>query len=190
MRVKDTGKIEMIYEATLQLTKEVGIAGITVAKIAKQAKLATGTVYIYFKNKEELINQLYLHLKKQTAEDLLKDVDLTSPIKVCFKKLWLNALQNKLSNFKEGIFMEQYYHSPYISKETKQLVSSQMLPIIELLERGKNELVIKPIENELMLNLMAGFIRQLAYAQQEMQLELTQDRIETTFQMIWDALKT
>ncbi|EAY29011.1 TetR/AcrR family transcriptional regulator [Microscilla marina] len=117
MRVKDERKIEVIYEATLHLIQEVGIAGITVAKIAKEAKLATGTVYIYFKNKEELINQLYLHLKKQTTENLFVGFDPTEPIKVCMKKLFVNALKNKMASFKEGVFMEQYYHSPYISQE-------------------------------------------------------------------------
>ena len=189
MRVKDERKIEVIYQATLQLTQEVGIAGITVAKIAKQANLATGTVYIYFKNKEELINQLYLHLKHQTAQDLFQGVDLQEPFKVCFKKLWTNALQNKLQHFKESVFMEQYYHSPYITAETRQTVTSQMLPFMELLERGKQELVIKPIDNTLLVAITHGFIRQLSYAHLEHKLVLSQDIIETAFQMNWDALR-
>lgn len=189
MRVKDEGKIGMIYEATLRLIQEVGIAGITVAKIAKEAKLATGTVYIYFTNKEDLINQLYLHLKKTTTEDLFVGYDAAEPVKICIKKLFVNALQNKMVNFKEGVFMEQYYHSPYISQETKQIGQTRMLPIIELLERGKAELLIKPIENELLLSLMAGFVRQLAHAHVLQKFEMTPERVEQSFQAIWDAMK-
>ena len=189
MRVKDERKIEVIYQATLQLTQEVGIAGITVAKIAKQANLATGTVYIYFKNKEELINQLYLHLKQQTTQDLFQGVNLQEPFKVCFKKLWINSLQNKINNFKESVFMEQYYHSPYITVETRQMAFNQIQPFMELLERGKKELVIKPIDNALLMAITYGFIRQLSYAHIEQKLTLSQDTIETAFQMNWDALK-
>lgn len=189
MRVKDESKIEVIYEATLTLTQEVGIAGITVAKIAKQAGLATGTVYIYFKNKEELINQLYVHLKKQTAQELFKGYDSGEPIKVCFKKIWFNALKNKMENFKEGVFMEQYYHSPYITPEIKQMGQTKMIPVLELLERGKKELVIKPVENELLLAMLGGFIRQLAHAHIVQKFELTEERIENAFQMNWDAFK-
>lgn len=189
MRVKDERKIEVIYQATLQLTQEVGIAGITVAKIAKQANLATGTVYIYFKNKEELINQLYLHLKKQTTQGIFKGVNLKEPLKVCFKKLWLNLLHYKVNHFKESLFVEQYYHSPYITLETKQTASNQMLPLVELLERGKKELVIKDTNNVLLMAITYGFIRQLAIGQQQGKLELTQDILEEAFQMNWDAIK-
>ena len=43
------------------------------ADVAKAARLATGTVYVYFENKEDLVNKLYLHLKpvKQTRCFLL-----------------------------------------------------------------------------------------------------------------------
>ncbi|EAY29012.1 hypothetical protein [Microscilla marina] len=64
-----------------------------------------------------------------------------------------------------------------------------MLPIIELMERGKQELLIKPIENEVLLGLMAGFVRQLAQAHVVQKFEMTPERIEHSFQVIWDAMK-
>ena len=64
-RVKDESKIEAIYNATLALVLKSGFAELNMAAVAKEAGIATGTIYTYFKNKETLINQLFLHLKEE-----------------------------------------------------------------------------------------------------------------------------
>ncbi len=63
MRIKDLNKIDFIFKASLNLIFKDGIAGLTMAKIAQKAGIATGTLYIYFKNKEELVNELYKSVK-------------------------------------------------------------------------------------------------------------------------------
>ncbi len=50
MKPRDDNKIEQVYKATLRLVRAKGLAGITINEIAKEAKIATGTLYIYFKN--------------------------------------------------------------------------------------------------------------------------------------------
>ncbi|MBS1565823.1 MAG: helix-turn-helix transcriptional regulator, partial [Bacteroidetes bacterium] len=55
MKPKDDTKIEQIFAATLRLVEEIGVAGITMRQIAREAGMATGTLYIYFKDKESLI---------------------------------------------------------------------------------------------------------------------------------------
>ena len=74
MKPRDENKILDIYRATLELVKETGLAGITMGQIAKEAGLATGTVYIYFNNKEDLIVQ---GIKEglATLKELGKDSD-------------------------------------------------------------------------------------------------------------------
>lgn len=46
---------EAIYESVAQLIKEVGLDSITMNKIAKKSGMATGSLYNYFKNKEDVI---------------------------------------------------------------------------------------------------------------------------------------
>ena len=64
MKPRDDKKTEQIYCATLQLVKEHGLAGITMSDIAQAAKIATGTLYIYFSGKDELINDLFKECRK------------------------------------------------------------------------------------------------------------------------------
>ena len=53
MRVRDEQKIELVHAATLNLVARIGLAGLTISMIAKEAGVAAGTIYIYFKNKED-----------------------------------------------------------------------------------------------------------------------------------------
>ena len=56
-------KVDKILEAALQLFTSKGFHGTPTSEIAKTAGVANGTLFHYFKTKEELINNLYLHVK-------------------------------------------------------------------------------------------------------------------------------
>ncbi|RYD79444.1 MAG: TetR/AcrR family transcriptional regulator [Sphingobacteriales bacterium] len=88
-RAKDDFKIQIIYTATLALVLETGYTELTMAAVAKKAKIATGTIYTYFQNKEELINKLYLYLKEEKTARMFETYKSGDSFFVTFKKLWL-----------------------------------------------------------------------------------------------------
>src|ERR1700689_4487239 len=55
-------KRSAILEAATEIVAELGI-GAPTAKIARGAGVAEGTLFTYFPNKDDLLNQLYLELK-------------------------------------------------------------------------------------------------------------------------------
>ena len=61
-RPRSEDKRTAILEAAAEVVAELGISAPT-AKIAKGAGVAEGTLFTYFPNKDELLNQLYLELK-------------------------------------------------------------------------------------------------------------------------------
>ena len=52
---------DAIFEAVLELFKEKGLEAVTMQNVAEHAGMATGTLYNYFKNKEQILN--YVHTK-------------------------------------------------------------------------------------------------------------------------------
>src|SRR5438309_449369 len=52
---KEQGKREAIIEAAMQLFTTKGYEPTTMAEVARKAGVAVGTVYLYFKNKSDLI---------------------------------------------------------------------------------------------------------------------------------------
>ena len=55
VKLKDDDKLRAIARATFALVEQTGLSGLTMAAIAREAGLATGTLYVYFRSKEELL---------------------------------------------------------------------------------------------------------------------------------------
>jgi AcrR family transcriptional regulator len=70
-RPKSDDKRNAILAAATQVVAEQGL-GAPTAKIAKLAGVAEGTLFTYFATKDELLNRLYLELKEELAEAMLK----------------------------------------------------------------------------------------------------------------------
>jgi AcrR family transcriptional regulator len=93
MRIKDEEKQEALFEATVKLVNEIGFAASSVAKIAKEAKVSAATLYVYYKNKEDLLVSTYLAIKRHTSKAILKDFDASMPIRGILERAWFNMFR-------------------------------------------------------------------------------------------------
>lgn len=189
MKPKDEGKIEEIFAATLQLVKEEGLSGITMNMIAKKAGFATGTVYTYFENKEELIVKLFDKCLHNYMHDYFTGFDPAAPFKVAFHTIWMNLFRYSTEQFNDLIFIEQCFHSPFISEETRKATKDKFLPWRELIERGKKEKLIKQIDSTWLMIFVRGSVRELVKHCAYNQVKITKEFRETMFEMCWDGIK-
>lgn len=182
--------MDQIFQAALKLVSSKGLAGVTMSDISKAAGIATGTLYVYFKSKDELINALFANCRENSVAHSFKGYDPAQPYKVGFRHIWLNILRYRLNNFDEAVFMEQCYHSPFITAETREKASLLTAPVYELLERGKNEQLLKQVDTGLLITFLLGSLNELVKQTHYHGTTLTRSRINTTFDMCWDALKS
>lgn len=190
MKEKDPDKVTSIYRATLERVSEVGLQGLKMAEIAKRAQIASGTLYLYFSSKEELLNSLYRQLKLQ--QSYLKPVSQAEsalPLKLQLKAIWTQALKYRMAHYAEAFFLEQFARSPALSEESKQVSDQITAHLLTLLELAKAELIIKNLPNELLFCLLLGLLKETTSLCQAKQQELDQDLIENSFLLCWDALK-
>jgi AcrR family transcriptional regulator len=190
MKQKDDKKINQIYQATLRLVKAKGLAGITMGEIAREAKIATGTLYIYFKNKKELINALFLECRNRSAEVYFKNYSSSMPFKKGLKTIWLNLLNHRIQKFEEAVFMDQCFHSPFITQTTKELIKKLFTPLFSLMEDGKKQKLVKKMDTLLLLTFMAGSINEAVKYAHYSTKKLNKQIIEQMFLMCWDGLKS
>lgn len=190
MRIKDPNKTATIFMASLRLISEDGIAGLTMARIAREAGIATGTLYIYFQNKEELMNELYLKLEKEAVERFLRGYKKEQPFKKALRIIWVNYLMHRVEHHQESVFLEQYYRSPYISDKQLKLAEAMKHPVHLLIKRGKKEGLVKgDVDVEMLFLAMLGFIRELADEHVKNIYRLTPERIDMAFNLSWDCIK-
>ena len=189
MKLRDDKKAEQIFKATLELVKKKGVAGITMNEIAVAAKIATGTLYIYFRSKEELINALFTECRKASADIYFTNYDPAMPFKTGFKTIWLNLLKHKMERFEEAVFLDQCYHSPFITEDTKAMTKEALHPLFKLMERGKNEGLVKEMDTLVLLFFMVGSINEIVKYSFYSGKKLSGPVIENVFNLCWDGLK-
>ncbi|MBV7272121.1 TetR/AcrR family transcriptional regulator [Clostridium sp. PL3] len=74
MRKKDDEKEKSIKEAVIKLILEEGFHGTSISKIAKAAGVSPATVYIYYENKETMLQDIYREYSEEIFNYLLKRV--------------------------------------------------------------------------------------------------------------------
>ncbi len=189
MRFKDENKVTLIYDATLRLVAKEGLGGLTMSKIAKEAKIATGTLYIYFTSKEKLISSLYEKLEKKASKRFFDGDAQSHDYQIRVKGIWLNYLTHRMEFYNESIFMEQFYRSPFITEEQRQLDHSMKKPVIELIRYGQKEgQISSAYDAEMILHLMLGFIRELANEHFMGYYPIDKKKIDEAFLLSWNAI--
>lgn len=179
----------MIFQSALGLVKEKGLAGITMCEIAKEAGMATGTLYIYFKNKEELINILFAECRKASIKNYFRNYDAGLPFEEGFRIVWMNMLRFRIENFEEVVFMDQCYHSPFVNKCTIEMTNQMIQPLMKLIERGRKEKLFKDLDNFSLLIFMIGSIHESVKNAHYSNKSLNKKAIEAMYTMCWDGMK-
>jgi AcrR family transcriptional regulator len=191
MRTKDENKVHQIYKASLKLIAETGIAGLSIAAIAKEVGIGTGSFYTYFKSKEELLNELYKETRKYGFKELFADHSPDEPVKVAMRKVLHNYLKYRLEHYEIGVFQDQYVTSPYMqdNEDVRQFSRKMAEPLFELFDRGKKELLLKNIDNVFHSMTLRGIVNEMALYMRLRHLQLTDKLVDIAFQLFWDAVR-
>ncbi|MCP2029732.1 AcrR family transcriptional regulator [Flavobacterium sp. HSC-32F16] len=191
MRPLDPDKREKILKSVLVLTGRQGLASVTISGISKTAGIAAGTLYIYFKNKEEAVQLAYAAVEDKMAQAMYREFDINVPIKQSLKQIYFNMLNYRLQHYDETVFIDQYQQSGYIQLNfEKQLTEyeRQNKPLYDLLEKGKKEGIIKALDAIILISFFDGTVRSCSTGIIQKLFPLNQQLIDDCFDMIWRGM--
>lgn len=189
MKPKDDEKLRAIGEATFALVEQTGLSGLTMAAIAREAGVATGTLYVYFKSKEELMVALYEQAKTTTTASLMQGDDPKAPFRSRFQRMWMNWLDYRLAHYAQVVFLEQYYNSPWFSEESRNLSARLIKDWVDLVESAKAQQILKDVPTVLLINSFAGSVRETANLLRSGALSRTDKNLAMAFGLCWDGIK-
>lgn len=116
MRTRDVNKERAIRDQALKMIVKNGFDGLSMQKLAKAADVSPATIYIYFKDREDLILQLFAEASKKMTEATLRDFDPSMSFSEGLKVQWMNRARYCMANPDEMHFLEQIRHSPLQEK--------------------------------------------------------------------------
>lgn len=135
MRKKDNTLRETLLKYARELADTKGAEAVNIRSIAQKAGIATGTVYNYFSNKDEILLALTEEYWKETLIEMKTQITSTSFCKQ-IEEIFL-FLKTRIEN-SGGMFMHSLEHIEEVGQE--KMESMQMLlrdAIIERMEQDK-----------------------------------------------------
>ncbi|AIQ46479.1 TetR family transcriptional regulator [Paenibacillus sp. FSL R7-0273] len=189
MRHKDENKSERIFNASIQLINELGLSEASMSKIAKKAGVSASTIYVYFENKEDMLNKLYLSIKKEMSLEVFYDYNESMPLKTAFEHALGKYIDFVLTHKDEFLFLEQFSNSPLLDKLSRNEGLEYFEPLIKLFEKGKSQNVFKQVDTSLLHMFMFNPVMQYVKEYFGGRLEFKQESLNEIVQMTWDALK-
>ncbi|MCS4486130.1 TetR/AcrR family transcriptional regulator [Staphylococcus americanisciuri] len=145
MREKDSNKKLKILNATLDLVYTQGLSKLSMSKIAKTADVSPATIYIYFENKEDLINKLYLSTKETMSTAVFDSIDSQQDLKIQYYQILTNFITFIMQNKKAFLFLEQLHNAPVLDDETLQASDELFSTLSNLYQEGIDQKLLKPV---------------------------------------------
>lgn len=148
MRPRDADKERAIKESAIEIIVKEGFDGLSMHKLAKAAGVSPATIYIYFKDRDDLIVQLGTEQEELVFEATLEGFDPDMTFDEGMRVQWKNRARYFMDNPKQLYFLEQMKHSPYykqVSEEKRNAFSAIMAQFVHRAIDNK-ELALLPIE--------------------------------------------
>ena len=188
MRVKDDKKLKAICDAAIELITANGFSDTSMSKIAKAAQVSPATIYVYFENKEQLLNEIYLLVKREMCAEILRGVKSELTVAEAFKITWDNFYRYATKYPVRFAFAEQFANSPLVAGICKEAIMEFLKPLFDLFERGKQEKVFKdiPLEifNAFTFSPLTGLIKEHLRGE----IVLDKKMLAKTYKIAWDAI--
>jgi len=145
MRYKSDEKYQRIIAAAVKIFAQKGFFKARVSEIAKEAGIADGTVYIYFKHKDDILISLFEEKMQEVLNNMKKQIDLeTDPLKKIekFALVHLNLIEDhkeiaeiiQVELRQSSKFMKNYHNTKFL--EYLNLISN-------IIQEGKDKGVIR-----------------------------------------------
>lgn len=111
------------------------------------------------------------------------------PVKPAFKMVLRNQIDFIFNHKAEFLFLEQFSNSPLIQNLCLEDHSWMFQPLFELIERGRDQQLLKDCDATLLLVLLHAPISELAKLYFNGEFELNETNVRDLIQMSWDAIK-
>jgi AcrR family transcriptional regulator len=186
-RVKSPEKRTAILRAAVHEIARAGL-GAPTARIARRAGVAAGTLFTYFPNKEELLNQLYVELKGEVYRRINTNFPHKGSLERRARHIWSSVLDWAIEFPEKRKVSAQLNVSDLITPETRARTGAQRGTVDETLSELGTRGALP--------GLPAGFATATMSAMQEATMEFIakqpkqrEELIERAFQVFWRALR-
>ena len=130
-----------VRRALRTLVARHGFHGASMSAIAAEAGVATGTAYVHYRSKDDLVFAAYLEAKRELGHAAVAGIDPGAPPEQRFRLLWRNVHRHLAAEPDRARFLVQVDGSPYAREAHAQSLAVAGDPLVA--EASKPDLAIR-----------------------------------------------
>ncbi|MBF4507870.1 TetR/AcrR family transcriptional regulator [Flavobacterium sp. JLP] len=113
MRIRDVDKEKLVIEMAIDQIVQEGFQGFSMNKLAKACSISVATLYIYYKDKDDLIQKIGATMALKFFTNTIKNFSPEMSFEEGLWKQWENRADFAMKYPKEVAFFEIIKHSPH-----------------------------------------------------------------------------
>ena len=160
-RPKSEDKRNAILEAATRIFAERGLTAAPTSEISKQAGVAEGTLFTYFRTKDDLINVLYREIKLELADAMMSGFPRRKSVRARLRHVWDGYVNWGVTNPEQRKVLAQLQVSGTLTKESIEAGSA---PFVEMQNMIRNAIEQHILRADLPLELISKMLGALAEA--------------------------
>ncbi|MYL32025.1 TetR family transcriptional regulator [Pontibacillus yanchengensis] len=185
-----TSKREHILNAGLNLFAERGFDATTIPMIATKAEVGAGTIYRYFINKENLVNELFQQYV-ETCINILHEhyPETNSSPREQFRHIF-NGMVRFTNEHEHALYFIKTHNHSHVLNETSRERFEEMLNFIRsFFEKGKEQGIIRDLPANALIAIVLGAFLELHKLVREGDVDPNAKLFEGVEESCWDAIR-
>lgn len=187
-RLPQPDLLDNIRAAVVQVVASKGIGAAGVAEIAKTARISPGTIYLHFASKDDLLQQTYLHIKRDFHARMMAAA--TGPGSAAIiRGMWFSLFDYLRTQLLDYRFLEYAGAAQVLTAEQRAAIAPLQGEINSLLQAAMDDGTIQPMSLTVATSLLMGPATHLARIASLAEKRPAQAEIDQTFDRLWSSLR-
>jgi AcrR family transcriptional regulator len=187
-RPKSEDKRNAILDAATRVFAERGLTAAPTSEISKQAGVAEGTLFTYFKTKDDLINALYREIKLELADAMMSGFPRKQSVRTRLRHVWDGYVNWGVANREKRSVLAQLQVSGMLSKESIEAGSA---PFVEMQNTIRDAIERHILRADLPIELISKTMAALAEATMDLIVlkpDMTNQYRNSGFEIYWAGI--
>lgn len=156
MRIRDESKIESVFDEALSMVVREGFDGLSMQKLAKAAGVSPATIYIYFKDRDDLLLKLHRRERDKFFAFVMEGFDPEMDFATGLTVQWKNRAKYVIDHPDRAHFLEHFTFTPLHAR-----CRNEKNPVFK---QGMKRFLEKAIANKELVNMSIEVYWSVAFA--------------------------
>ena len=142
-RPKSEDKRNAILDAATRVFAECGLTAAPTSEISKEAGVAEGTLFTYFKTKDDLMNALYREIKLELADAMMSGFPRKKSVRTRLQYVWDGYVNWGVTNSEQRKVLAQLLVSGVLSKESIEAGSAPFVEMQNMIRNAMGQHILR-----------------------------------------------